>query len=398
VGAARIAIVGAGPAGLTAALAARQLGLAVDVFEQAADFRPLGGGLLLQSNGLRVLHALGLLDALAPSLQVVRTLALEAVGGPTLARVDYRSVAIPYNYAAVVLRHDLQGRLLAAAERAGARVHFGHRCQVVVRSGPSVLLGFDDGREHEASAVVAGDGVRSVVRQSLRLPARAWAPGEAYLRGVAPVRLTATGMRELWGPDGRRFGLAPLPGDRTYFYCSAPLGDWPVVRATGLAGWLASWDGFGPAVRATLAAVTDWPAVSYSELAEVEVRRWWQGPVFLTGDAAHAMTPNLGQGANSAMVDALVLLRLLAPALAAGGDLEAVGRRYDALRRPFVTRIQRAARQTGALARLTSPPARRLRDLLLPLSQRLGPLRRRMFLLGVGYHPAEDEYLSARAP
>lgn len=143
---------------------------------------------------------------------------------------------------------------------------------------------------------------------------------------------------------------------------------------------------------AILREVRDWSRVNYSELYEVCVDRWYRPPLFIVGDAAHAMTPNLGQGANSAMVDSLVLMRLLADGLRRGDPLERVGEAYDGLRRPFVTRIQKMARQIGRLAALRSAPARFLRrGVFFVMGLRF--MQKRGQLVAAGYHPAEESYL-----
>src|SRR5262249_35744357 len=144
--------------------------------------------------------------------------------------------------------------------------------------------------------------------------------GTAALRGVVE-RETAPGLaREVWLDDGRLFGIAPLAARRTYFYCSAPLGGW--AETVGhIAPWIDSWRAAHAEAGEILAAVNDWTRVSYDELHEVWAPRWSGQRCFLLGDAAHAMMPNLGQGANSAMVDALVLVRLLAAAGEGATDL-----------------------------------------------------------------------------
>jgi len=194
--------------------------------------------------------------------------------------------------------------------------------------------------------------------------------------------------RELWLPDGRRFGVAPLPGRRTYFYCSVPPGRWPEIRAHGLGEWIESWRPHVPDAVDLLGAVADWDAVSYDELQDVALGRWWRGRGFVVGDAAHAMTPDLGQGANSAMVDGLVLMRLVA----AGGSAGEIGRRYQRLRRRFVRRLQLASRQIGRLASWSSPAGRLARRALLAPA-RLAPLARRGALLAAGWRRAEEPYL-----
>src|SRR5262249_31955472 len=120
---------------------------------------------------------------------------------------------------------------------------------------------------------------------------------------------------------------------------------------------------------------------------------WTNEGCFLLGDAAHAMTPNLGQGANSAMVDALVLVRLLAAADDGAGGLEDVGRRYEAVRRSFVRRIQWASHVLGSIATWRSPAARAVRRGILAISQVGERFGHSGLRLGAGLNPAEDPYL-----
>jgi salicylate hydroxylase len=390
-----ITIVGAGPAGLTAALALRRLGLEATVFEQAEDFQRIGGGIVLHDNGQRVLAALGLLEGFRPHLQPCPVLAAELCGGRVLGTADFGRLSPPLRHLpAVVLRHQLQEHLLAAARAVGVRVRFGHRVVAASAEGDAAVLRFADGASQRAGIVLACDGAGSATRASLGLPARRRRLRRAYLRGVADIGWPQPRARERWYPDGRIFGTAPLPGARTYFWCTAPLGRWPQTLQDGLENWIASWAGCDPAVPVVLGAVRDWSRVNYDEPLEVRARRWSRPPVFLVGDAAHAMTPYLGQGANSALVDALVLSRLLAQELQGHGDLAAVGRHYQRIRRRFTRLVQAGSRRQGDLATLGWAPARWLRDRLLPLLADAGWLQRRSALLTAGFNRAEQELLS----
>ena len=389
-----IAIVGAGPAGLTAALALRRLGLEVTVFEQAKDFRRIGGGIVLHDNGQRVLAALGLLEGFRPQLQPCPVIAAERGDGRVLGAVEFGRFSPPLRHLpAVVLRHQLQEHLLGATRAAGVEVRFGHRVVAASAAGDAAALRFADGAMKRAGVVLACDGAGSATRASLRLPTRRRRPRRAYLRGVADLGWLQPTIRERWYPDGRIFGTAPLPDARTYFWCTAPA-RWPQPLDGGLDDWIASWAGHDPQPPAILAAVQDWRRVNYDEPVEVHARRWSRTPVFLVGDAAHAMTPYLGQGANSALVDALVLSRLLARELHGHGDLAAVGRRYQAIRSRFTRMLQASSRRQGVLATLGWAPARRLRDHLLPMLAAAGWLERRSALLTAGLNRAEQELLS----
>jgi 2-polyprenyl-6-methoxyphenol hydroxylase-like FAD-dependent oxidoreductase len=243
--------------------------------------------------------------------------------------------------------------------------------------------------------VVGADGVNSTVRKLLAFPARLRVLGSAALRGTVEVACGASVSREIWGPDGRLFGMAPLPGARTYFYCTAPLGRWSAVLERTLENWIESWHTYGTEVASVVRAVTDWRAVNYDEIREVRVKRWYQPPGFLIGDAAHAMAPNWGQGANSAMVDGLVLNYLLARAHRENGTLEDVGRRYQAVRQRFVGLLQTGSRMAGRMPGWASPPVRWLRDALLGMQDRIPWSKGRTLELVAGYNPREDALLQS---
>jgi 2-polyprenyl-6-methoxyphenol hydroxylase-like FAD-dependent oxidoreductase len=389
-----LAIVGGGPAGLVAALAARRSGIEATVFEQARDFRRVGGGIALHSNGLRVLEALGVLPMLGPRMRPFRTMTIERVGSGPLASIDVGALDVPHNRVAILARYELQQALLEAVIAAGVPVSFERRCEGAAWEAGRVALRFSTGIERGFDAVVAADGIHSRLRASAALSCRQRSLGWASLRGVVELPHAVDSVRELWGADGRIFGIAPLPGTHAYFYCTAPFGGWGEMVSQGrVAEWIDSWRAYGPEVSELLRAVSDWQRVVYDEIGEVRVRRWYRTPLFLVGDAAHAMAPNLGQGANSAMVDALLLVHLLADAERAGSGVDGVGPRYQKLRRRFVTRVQSTSRWAGVFPQWRSPALRFAVDAMLRVQDRLPWFKRRATLLGVGHNPSEEQYL-----
>lgn len=386
-----LAIIGAGPAGLTAAIAAAQRGLRATVFERADVIARVGGGIVVHSNGLRVLDRLGLLDSFKPMMMPCSTLTLQLGDGHMLV-TDYSALPIPHNYLAVVLRHQLHTFLLAAAEKI-ATIHLGRHCTAIEELPDHVRLSFDSGEPLECGIALGADGAHSIVRKSLPITATTRTAGDAYLRGVSECESDVAEVREIWGVDGRRFGIAPLTQGRTYFYCSAPRGRWHEVRRESLVAWIKSWRPFGRRVSDVLHHVKDWAQVNYDEPEQVQVARWYCERTFLIGDAAHAMTPNYGQGANAAMVDAVVLAALLARSMEQQGFLTDVGAQYEFIRREFVERTQSATWRLGLVAQWTSPAMRLLRDSAFSALSRFQSLRRRDLLLFAGYNPAENPFL-----
>ena len=387
----QITIVGAGPAGLVAAIAARQAGFDCTVYEQAPSFARVGGAIGIQGNGLAVLDAIGVLDRWRPHVEILKRVAVEAPPGRVISVADFRELALPYTGFGVALRYDLQETLLAAARGAGATILFNKRCVRAERLDRHILLSLADGGATTSEIVLACDGIHSAVRESFGIASRKHVVSEAYLRLVAPIRHPDPDrIGEVWAIDGRRAGSFPLPRDRTYVFCSVPLGRWQYILAHSLDEWVASWRDCGAPIATLMESITDWRGAVYDELTDLRAERWHQSGLFLLGDAAHAMTPNLGQGANSAMVDALVLINLLAQY---GGNVTVVGAKYEQIRRPFVTRIQRTALAGGRMASWTSPVARYLRDAFLRVGSRIGPVRRSSMLLTAGFNPREQSWL-----
>ena len=400
-----IAVVGAGPAGLAAGIALKKSGFAVSVFEQSPQSEAAGSGLLLQSNGLRVLDALGVLPRLLPKLRPCTAMTLES-GGRRIFTIPYAELPLFHPYCAAVFRRDLLQALLETACQNAVPLFAGRRCTgaQLPERGSGICLTFAGANGCETlpfDAVVACDGVHSPLRNALGL-LRGKAPFSCppWLRVTAPVHTAQSTVRELWGRDGRGFGVFPMGGNQTHFFCSAPpRAKWNALLQdpAALQNWINGWAHFGPEIARLVRAVPDWGAAHYGTPAFVQTNAWHKSGVFLVGDAAHAMPPNLGQGANSALTDALVLAHLLAReaerSTKASPDWESVGRAYQNLRGSFVRKTQRAARGLGFWAEKPGPVTRFLRDEIVLNSAHIPALRNAITQVTVGHNPPEDAFL-----
>jgi 2-polyprenyl-6-methoxyphenol hydroxylase-like FAD-dependent oxidoreductase len=386
-----VVVVGAGLGGLAAAVALRRTGHTVTVLERGAEIRETGAGIGLMPNGVRALDALGVggpvreRDTPLPTGGGMR----DRHGRPLLT-VDQAAIEARAGAPLVVVDRTWLHRLLAAALPAG-----------VVRTGTTIDAVRDDGRRvhletravHDdrlthsvgdrrpghhapgdhaadrvsADLVVGADGAGSRLRTAL-FPEHPGleGSGEYAARALVPAGL---GVEPVSGElldhrTGERFGCMLLADGRTYWYATwsatrAYPGE-PVARLAALRTAFADWH---PTVGALLAA-TDPAALHVAETVRLRVPlpALAVGHVALLGDAAHAMTPDLGQGGCQAFEDAVALGRVLDDADPA--DVPAALARYDALRRPRTTALQRQARQINRLLRLHGP-AGRLRDAML---------------------------------
>lgn len=343
----RAVVVGAGIGGLTAAIALRLIGWDVLVLEQAERIESVGAGISLFANAQAVLEVLGLLGAVRAigTAPPMANAGLREPSGRWLTRVD--QAAMPPLL--VLHRADLHRVLLAALPEGCVRT--GQRVENVSdeNDGPHASAASAAGTlAHAADLIVAADGLHSIVR-SLLFPGH---PGPRYSgyaswRGVTarPVMLPEGGG-ETWG-RGKRFGMVPMADGRVYWYATSneaegrtfPDEHAEVRRRFG--GW-------HPPIADVLTA-TPAGAVLHHDICWLPpLPRFTARRVALLGDAAHAMTPDLGQGACQAIEDAVVLAACLSHAK----DLTVALASYDAQRRPRTQAVACAARRIGQVAQL----------------------------------------------
>jgi 2-polyprenyl-6-methoxyphenol hydroxylase-like FAD-dependent oxidoreductase len=314
----------------------------VTVLERAAEFRPVGAGVTLMANGLRGLDALGVGDAVRAAGRVDAPGGIRTPSGRWISRVDGEALTRVLGTPAVGIHRATLHRILRDALPAGAVLTGAEVLDVTplvrYRQGGRIL-------ERRAGLVVAADGIGSGVRARLwpDLPPPAYTGSTAW-RGVTDQPWTGeTTTAITWG-RGTEFGSVPLGDGRVYWYAAvtAPAGQ-PAPGGDEMAAVRARFGAWHPPLPALLDA-TDPATVIRTDLYHLATApaSYRHGTVALLGDAAHAMTPNLGQGANQAVEDAAVLAAAADP----DGDVGAALDAYDRQRRP------RAAWVAGAAMRI----------------------------------------------
>jgi salicylate hydroxylase len=318
----KVIIIGAGLGGLTAALALQQRGHRVEVYEQAPQLGEIGAGITLAPNATRVLDAVGLekeIEAVGtvPTRQGVRHYRT----GEILVKTERKENSKQRYGAAYYQAHraDVHKVLVDAAQARGIAIACSKRALRVEQDEAGASAHFADGSSAQGDAIVAADGVKSVLRDALFSPEPPVFSGYLAWRAVVPMdRLPTISLEP---PSDSSIGPARL-------FARYPLRDFTLLNVVGIAevdgwhdeGWSipsapaemqAAFAEYHPEAQTIMAAIRPGELFKWGIFQHKPLKSWVNGRITVLGDAAHAMTPFMGQGAAMAIEDAMVLARCL---------------------------------------------------------------------------------------
>jgi len=311
----RIAVVGCGTAGpAAAALLARQ-GHRVTLHERAPQCLPVGAGFLLQPSGMAVLEELGIAGEVLAKAARVDSLNIVHPDGGTLLELKYRDME-EGTFGAGLHRPVLLHHLMQSMAREGVEVKWNHEVTSSRLEDDGWHLGFANGRaDGPFDLLILADGARSKLRHLIGhggtdrgYPWGAhWFIGEN--RGVFPeneLYQIVNGTRQLGGFLATGCDLdhdEPLVS----LFWSIRIEDDARLRSQSLAEWKKPILDLCPRAAPLLEQIHDWSQIATARYGDVRMRRWYGDRIVILGDAAHAMSPQLGQGVNLALADASCL-------------------------------------------------------------------------------------------
>lgn len=329
---------GAGIGGLTAAIALRRAGWRPIVLERAERFEPVGAGISLFPNAVRCLRELGLAERIAAVPAMSAAGSLRTWRGDRLTSVEVSQLMVVHRAA---LHELLLGALGPDDVRLGAEV------AGFEQDADGVTARLADGGAERGDLLVGADGLRSTIRGSVIGDGAPRYAGYLAWRGIAELDVTELPVGEFWGP-GALFGVMPLADGSVYWFGTKRVPadgcDTPVRRKAEALAMFADWHRSIP----TIIEATPAEAILRNDICDRRPHRGWsRGRVTLLGDAAHPMTPHLGQGACQAIEDATVLGRCLSEA-----DPLVT---YERRRYGRTARFVRGSRLAGWVAQARSP-------------------------------------------
>jgi len=354
-----VLIVGGGIAGLASAAGLSRAGIACEIVERAEAWAPVGAGIVLGVNAMRVMKSLDLHEAVAKRGARLGRGAITDDRGRTLGATDFALMEAEFGPTIALHRAALHEVLREAAR--AVPVTLGTSVESIAQDGDGVDVRLTNGRERRFDLVVGADGLRSGVRALTFEDDRVAYSGYTCWRLVVDAPVDVVDMREMWG-RGRRFGIVPIGEGRIYCFAvaNAPHGEADPEEGR-LDRFCERFTEFGGQVPEILAALERPDQLIHNDLEELVDGPWHEGRVGLIGDAAHAMTPNMGQGAAMALEDAMVLVELLREGAATGEALP----RLHARRVDRVRWVQAQSRRIGRIGQLEGAIACRTRNALL---------------------------------
>ena len=359
----KVIIIGAGIGGLSLGIALKQKGFLVEIFESASAFKTVGAGIILGCNAMQVYRELGIMDALVEKGNSLIRLSVTDHNLNKLSSVSLNYFVQKYqvgNYA--IHRSDLHEILLKQFNKEEVRLNM--RLSSIDKT--SNTIEFENGEKRKYEILIGADGIHSQVRKGLFSKRyKINSVGQMCWRGVVdyslPIKYKQE-FREAWG-KGSRVGHGQINDQQVYWF--ALINSSEQADSFKDRNWRAYFDSYHTLIKELLDKTPD-SQIHTAPITELEqLEKWYDGNVCLIGDAAHAMTPNMGQGAGQSIEDAFVLARCLEANV---NEVEVGFAAFQTYRIKKVRGIINNSRRIGNIAQVGSPIFISLRNTIMKLT------------------------------
>lgn len=373
----KVAIIGGGIGGMAAAIGLHKIGVKAHIYEQAPAFKPLGAGIGIGSNAMLALNHLGAGADVARKGMLLHELQFLNNKLELLNRIDFRMLKAKFGEENIAIeRSALHESLFQSLDKNS--IHFGKKVTCYSQDTVSVQLTFNNNDEKRFDYVIAADGIHSFIRQSLVPQSTPRFAGYTCWRGTTkntgdvPLHISS----EAWSPKGR-FGWASLNDDEVYWFaCINSRANDDYYASIGKEGVAKLFSHFPDPVERLIKEVHE-TSFLHHDIFDIEpLSSFHYGRTLLLGDAAHATTPNMGQGAGQAIEDAYELME----AMKEESTIREALLQYDNRRIEKTRKVIQLSRSIGNAAQWDHPLLISFRNNIFPLIPKSLLLRRLTFL------------------
>jgi 2-polyprenyl-6-methoxyphenol hydroxylase-like FAD-dependent oxidoreductase len=295
-------IIGAGIGGLTLAITLKQRDLECHVYEASSELRPVGAGIIIANNAMQVFKKLGLDEKITAAGNKLSYMKITDAQLKNLSVINLNTYEQKYDVHNIAIHRGELQKILAN-ELGYENISLSKRLAKIENNSP-IHLTFEDGSSIKSDVVFGADGIKSVVRNQLWSNTKLRNAHQYCWRGISEIDLPKqyhNELNEAWG-KGKRIGFVQIGDRKVYWYA---LSNNPTTNLVG------HFSEFHPNILEVIRSTKEEQIIASDIQDLVKLDTWHDGNVCLIGDAAHATTPNLGQGACQSIEDAYVIGKLL---------------------------------------------------------------------------------------
>ena len=353
----KIAVIGGGIGGLTAAGLLYQTGHDVQVYEKRNDLNQVGAGIGIGSNVLKALKPYKMTYAIEQEGQALNKIEIRTnldsfLNTLKMNQDEEQNITIHRSVLHEILKTHVPPE----------RINLDYKLKEFKQTPDNIRLYFENGQEAEADLVIAADGLNSNIRKQIQPKSEPKYAGYTCFRGVVNENLNIdrTTALEYWGHKGR-FGIVPLKDDELYWFCTMNAKENDLqFKSFEKPHLQAYFNQYPDEVRNVLDAQEELGILHHDMYDLTPLKSFISGRVVLLGDAAHATTPNMGQGAGQAIEDAVTLTNLLKEK-----DVDAALKRYNKLRVKHTRKVIKKSRKIGKAGQASNTMKIKMRNKML---------------------------------